>query len=728
MPEFYGSEQYGTGRYGSSPVVATSTFVSGVRVTDDVSNKWDFPLVPTDKGGVGFTIEPRPWEPGDPLRRWRIPLHPFIGGLNVDRLGSSPATYAKANADATYPGQLLFPPKVYSLTMANGDTPIQAIEFNSKTFFIGGRYAYYLDATTNTLTEDKDFGVGKSAACAAVFNGELIVGMGETEKIYKRTTGAVWTQAGDATYAIALGVVGQYLWRAESTNKLSNCSTTPLTLANWTPASPNQYSVGDSTYAVNTIIDYGGIPWAGKGDGMYAPDPQSRFKHQTPQLRRTPHTDNCKGTFVAQGSLWVPSSSGLLQVKTGRSRKGGPEVTFRPDYRFWVRGGVEFGDYIYLLCTDEASSGNTFVCKMTPDTHGEGVGHDYIYQEWARLDGISKGYFIGVTTVGANPELVAGYGATGVRYINLGRGGGRDVDDPKYTYGTSLSLETGPMMPGSDLAELSTLVGVDTFLDYSRTNDSLTVAYRWDSKLGSESYTNLLDEAESGGGTAAITGVGWTKASRYAAANNTGRFLEVKFTGAAAMGGTANAAVTTDNTSLTDTRLALTSSSVIGATITCNGKTMVVTSNTATSLAGSAWSGGSNPGNGNAWSLDIGGAGTIRPSIREAWAHGYSHQEHTDVISLGLWAIDGAEVGGRQTGISRDECVRKWRDWQNRGVELLLEIEGYERGRNTRFLVKKVEVSNLLAYPGKHPGQTAMGDMCKVGLVRVDRASGYADA
>ena len=707
--------------------MATNTFVSGIRVIDEASAKWDFPLMPTDKGGVGFVIEPRPWEPGDPLRRWRIPLHPFIGGLNVDRLNGNPTTYAKGNADATYPGLLLFPPKVYGLTGANMATPVKVVPFDSKLFLIGGRYVYYFDPTTNTLTEDEDLGSGKSAVDAAVFNNELIIAMGASEKIWKRGTNGTYTQATDNTFAIALGVVGSLLWRAHDTNQVSNCSTTPLTLANWTPADPNEYTVGDTTYAVNQIIDYGGIAWISKGDGVYAPDPQSRFKNQVPQLARTPHTDSGKGMFVAQGSLWVPSSSGLFQIRTGRSRKRGPELTFRPDYRFWVRGGVEYGDFIYLLVTDESAVGSTFICKMTPDTGGV-TGRDYIYQEWARLDGTSKGYFIGATTAGTNPELVAGYGATGVRYIKLGRGGGRDADDANFVVGTSMALETGAMMPGSDLSELSTLVGVDVLCDYSRTNESLTLAYRWDSKLGTESYTNLLDEAESGSGSAAITATGWAKASRYASANNTGRFLEVQLTGAAAMGGSANGAVTTTDTTLTDTRLALTTNSLIGATITCNAKTMTITSNTATVLTGSAWSGGSNPGNGNAWSLDIGGAGVIRPAIREAWAHGYSHQAHTDVISLGLWAIDGAETNGRGTGISRDECVRKWRDWQNRGVELLLEMEGYERGRNTRVLVKKVEVLNALATPGKHPGTTAMGDQVKVQLVRVDRAGQLADA
>lgn len=439
---------------------------------------------------------------------------------------------------------------------------------------------------------------------------------------------------------------------------------------------------------------------------------------------------NCKGAFVAQGSLWVPSSSGLFQIRAGRSRKSGPELTFRPNYRFWVRGGVEYGDYIYLLVTDETEVASTFICKMTPDTLGV-TGRDYIYQEWARLENNQKGYFIGVTTAGTNPELVAGYGATGVRYIKLGRGGGRDADDPNYHYGTAIELETGPMMPGSDLSVLSTLVGVDVFCDYSRTNESLTVAYRWDSRSFFESYDKLLTEAESGSGTADIATTGWDKVSRYTFANNAGRLLEVAFEGGAAMGGTADAAVTTTDTTLTDTRLALPNDSLVGATVTCNGKTMTITSNTGTTsltMTGSGWSGGGNPGNGNAWFLDIGGAGVVRPAIREAWAYGYSHQAHTDVISLGIWAIDGAEVNGRMTGISRDECVRKWRDWQNRGVELLLEMEGYERNRNTRVLVKKVEVLNAIATPGRHPGTTAMGDQVKVQLVRIDRQGAYAEA
>lgn len=72
---------------------------------------------------------------------------------------------------------------------------------------------------------------------------------------------------------------------------------------------------------------------------------------------------------------------------------------------------------------------------------------------------------------------------------------------------------------------------------------------------------------------------------------------------AATESGTANAAVTTANTTLTDTRKTWLVNEWAGSTITCNGKTLLVVSNTATVATGLAWSGGGNPGNGFAWSL-----------------------------------------------------------------------------------------------------------------------------
>lgn len=417
----------------------------------------------------------------------------------------------------------------------------------------------------------------------------------------------------------------------------------------------------------------------------------------------------------------MPCVDGLYRVKPGKSHKRGPEVTFRPSYRFRVRGGVEYGEFIYLLVTDSGSSGDTFICKMSAEAYNEDLGHEYIYQEWARLGSTDLGYAIGATTAGTSPKLCFTTGTDDFNWIDLGRGGGRDADDGLYRYGTAMSLETGALLVAADASIENTLVGVDTLLDYSRTSESLSVAYRWDD-VTDGSYTNLLNEAESGGGTAPITGTTtYDKVSRYAAASNNGHLLEVKFTGTAAFGGTANAAVTTTNTTLTDTRLSLTTNAAVGLVVTCDGKTMTVTSNTADTLTGSAWSGGGNPGDGDAWSLNCGGFGTQRPVIKEAWAHGYSHPTQTDIISL-------AVVGDDKIVPGRAETLRLFRSWQSSGTELLAELEGYERSRNTRFRVVGVEEENVSGSLGNHKDQTRYDTVIKIAICRIDRAGGYADA
>lgn len=712
--------------------------ISALKVTDEAGAVRFFPLAP-QKGARPFTVQTKPWEPGDPTTPWRIPLHPWIGGVNVDRLGNlgsaSPSgrhsTHSKANADTSNAGMLLFPPLVNSITLTNGNAPSKIVQFASKLFVLGGRYMYSIDPTNNTAALDMDFGAGNAAVDFAPFNSELIVAMGETTKIWKRqstasnatsgtadaavTTGnttltdtrlalqvnawiggvvtcngktmtvtsntatvftgaswsggsnpgngnawsatGFWTQATDATYAIALGVVDYRLWRAETTNRLSNCSGTPLTLANWTPASPNQYYAGDATWPVVTIVDFGGIPWVGTGIGMFAPDPQSRFKNQTPQLRNAPDSSNCVGAFVAQGALWVPSPSGLFRVIPGQSKKRGPETTNRPGYRFHVRGGVEYGDFIYLLVTDDAAVGYTAIYKMARDYEGYS-GRDYRFYEWAQLDGTTAtGRCIAVTTVGTNPELFAPYG-NNMRWIALGRGGGRDIDDPNYNFGLAMSLETGVMLPGPDMAVLSTLTGVDTVLDYSRAGESLTVAYAMDRLKDSDSFTSLLTTAE-GGGTAPIaTTTNYQKVTRYAAANVAGQFLEVQFTG------------------------------------------------TLTSAAG-----------------------TTRPVIREAWAFGYSHPATTDVVELVIIAENTAMVNGLRTGIGRVECGRLWRDWKNRGIELTVDLEGYDRLHTTRFVVGDVQEVSQDARPGQYGGlDTDETALVNVRLIRVDHAGAYASA
>lgn len=467
---------------------------------------------------------------------FRLPLFPLTGGLGQNRIAPRPKTYAKANGDARYENLFVPPPLHTAITLANGNAPFLITEFNSLLFVIGGRYVYTIDPTNHTASQDKDLTVGKAATWATAYNNELIVGMGESEKIWKRDTSAVWTQATDATYATQLAVVDEKLWRAKGTNNVSSCITTPLTLANWSA----DYPVGDSTYAINCIVDYQGAVWVGKPDGMYLGDPTGKFHNQTPQLRQWPHADNCKGAFVAKGSLWVPSAAGLIRIRMGESKPKGPEITFRPDYRFWVRDGVEFGGQIYLLCTDQASSSpeNTCIVLMVEDPNSKG---EFFYHEWCRLGGSTKGYAVTATTKSTVPELYLTYG-NDTKYISLALGGGRDIDDTLHVFGTSSYLETGRIAPSigegsldwDDLGLLATAQGVEVVCKL-RTGDSYTVQVKPDGG----SWQTLKDNQESGPNTTAITGptTNYQRFIRYLDPEScSGNFFEVNWTGTLAAG------------------------------------------------------------------------------------------------------------------------------------------------------------------------------------------------
>lgn len=467
-------------------------------ITDASSAVYTLPIY-TESGRKGLKFTPRPYQPSDPKYPWRVPVHPFDGGVAADRLNGPPDTYTdSSDVDASNKGILVPSPLSVAVTLTNGNFPTKLVEFNSLIFILGGRYMYYYNPADNTVTEDKDFGVGKAAVDMAVFNNELVVAMGESEKIYTRNTAGTWTQATDNTFAIALGVVNSLLWRAESTNKISNCITAPRTLTSWVPASPNQYTVGSTTYAINTIIDFNGQVWVGKADGMYSATSTWLFENQTPQLVRYPHTDNCKGAFVAQGALWTPSAAGLLRVKGGTSLPFGPEKTEKPTYRFWVRGGIEFNGFIYLSVEDKAASGLNKIYKMIRDQYDP---NKYTYHELiGNLASQVSGGII-VTTVATNPKLVFGHGQTSVRYAILGRGSGRDIDDGNYVFANTCSIITGLMSLSEDPNIPAIIQGAEVLCIEPHANDEIAVHI----SVNRETDSFAVTYSDVSAGVAAIT-------------------------------------------------------------------------------------------------------------------------------------------------------------------------------------------------------------------------------
>lgn len=126
---------------------------------------------------------------------------------------------------------------------------------------------------------------------------------------------------GDAT-ADRLGVVGAELWRAIDGYKLEQLTadTSPITEANWSGV---RIPVGNPSYPINKILDFGGSPLVFKGDGVFrfiAPN----FVNLTPHIE--PHPDNGKGgTADGRGRYYYPTASGdLLVITFGSQRQEWP--------------------------------------------------------------------------------------------------------------------------------------------------------------------------------------------------------------------------------------------------------------------------------------------------------------------------------------------------------------------------------------------------------------------
>ena len=567
---------------------------------------YSFVIAPNDAGKL-VTIATKSWEPDDGQIYWRVALHPWSAGLSRNRItptigldgrlrAAQGLTYAKANADASYPEFLTAPPKFNDLgspitinyyntasqltfggtyyggrTYAGAGSVSSDINrayrnFNGKAYFAGGQYLYSVDASMNFATV-KDFGAGKVVYDIEVFNNELVIAMGESEKIWTMDIDETFPQASDNTFAIALGRVGENLWRGHDTNQISNCITAPLTLSSWVPADPNEYVAGDETWSITDILDVGGAAAVVRPDGVFFPDDQSVFHNQTPQLADYPHPDNGKGAFMAWGVLFVPSASGLLQVTYGNSTPVGPELSGRPDFRFWVRAGVEWNGAVYLVCEDVAAESPSFICKMLPQSGARGP---YTYHEYLRFSNVEENHVLLVYTTPTNPVMITS-NSSGLHYWKMGRGSGPDIDDSNYEFGTVYELETGEFIASEDRAVIVDLVGVKVIAKQPA-DGTIQISYDLDrSGQWTPMYTGQHND-----GVAAIADSGVFSRTVFAPPNTKGHLPNIRING------------TLPNNTL----------------------------------------------------------GTDRPEIYEVWAFGSAHPESIEIIELGIVNDRGARVSG----------------------------------------------------------------------------------
>lgn len=258
-----------------------------------------------------------------------------------------------------------------------------------------------------------------------------------------------WAQYTDAVRGTACTVVDDTFWLGDATAcTVKGALTMPQFLNSFAAA----YNVGDTSYPIvpTGMTDYQGSLWVGKTNGMYTADPSGKFHNQTPQLVKAVHVDNCKGTFVAHGAMWIPSTIGLLKITFGSSIIAGPEIVNLPDYRYWVSGGVEWGGDIYLAVWDRNSVKTTSIIRMKRSKTDRNKYTFHQILSWGSSGSITYG--VSVSSSPTVPYLFVGFntivtGQYSTYGVCLSRGGGRDIDDPLHKYDIEGDIIIGPIAP-----------------------------------------------------------------------------------------------------------------------------------------------------------------------------------------------------------------------------------------------------------------------------------------
>ncbi|MEX0781259.1 MAG: hypothetical protein WD557_01320 [Dehalococcoidia bacterium] len=655
----------------------------GIHITDPVATTagpngngtYQFALAPTGQGGRGYTLETRAWQPGDPSTPWRIPLHDCSQGLARNKM-EKPGGYALVRHVATVDaatrmdcswGTMVPPPQENIVTLdADDSTKIIHIQSEGKLFLIGGRFCFTidLDGGAHADATDKDFGVGKSAVDAALFNDEIIVAMGASEKIWKRSAAGVWSQAADDTFAIALGVVGDRLYRAHDTNQVSGCTAAPLTLASWSPADPNEYVVSDQSFAIEQLIDYGGTLWPIRKDGAFQADPSVKFHNQTPQSAQFPNPKSARWAFTAGGYLYVPGFPHSLRVGRGRSRPLHPE-SLPEKGAFIIHHGVEAYGSLFLIVTlggnGFASGQDVWLVRAIPVGTDGFVFHPLAPFTFVNIATVHGGFL--VAAQGSSPgylEIGAVFpthaDATGrYHFFALGRSTVPYFDESDYDYPSASEWNSGDFVPAEgDATVESVLMGCEIAYRAS-SGDSFQLRVSADR---STTYQDLLSTQE-GSGSIVISGAAGypaLRATRYAPANTNGQMFNIRLIG----------------------------------------------------------------------EVDSPSRGPDRPEVYGLWAFGFSRPKQLDAISLAIVADENAMIGGRRLGMGRAEIVRVFRAWKNSLTVLTLRIPDYETGRTTRFLVTNVQETETNATVGASTNASA-SSIVMVELTRCDFADAYAD-
>lgn len=505
-----------------------------------------------DGSGSMFRTSVVPWEVSPTLGTpWQVELMPFDAGSarTKDLNPRGLSLQLQAPADTFLPEMVVGGPLLNALALTSATTQptkmIQAVDSSgTATFAICGRYLVRISSTYVVTTQD--LGAGRVATDILQVNGDLIICCGGANAVQRRTAAGALSAGNFSAYAMA--IVRDRLWRvgASGTSSFSTptndigwiaclgdqSAASAMTHANWTFTTPT-YKVGDTTYQCVQLFDVGGTLAGTRADGMYMPDPATKFQNITPQVYRTPDPSGLTGYggFNAFGNFYFPYQRGLLEVRPGAAGDVGPGTAYLPLVGLRVVSGLEWDRMIYILCVDVRTNA-TILIKMIPDRRDIADG-EWIFQPYAYIAASANyGRAMAMMSSSTNPSLVFGGGpnVTSAQYIILGRGAGRDVDDSNYrTASGSTYVTTGMFSPNIDSSMMATLVSSQVKIGVTNEAAGSTPVRVYysaaDDLMAGDNATTLMTTV-SGGVTGNIVDSGVS--TRYAAVGAQGTYFNMR--------------------------------------------------------------------------------------------------------------------------------------------------------------------------------------------------------
>ena len=311
-------------------------------------------------------------------------------------------SYAWAeNADARFP-RLLMPGPFQNPVTVSGDGPPRCGQDFAGNFYVGiGRYIWQVPSGTGTPVQVRDLGAGQVAWSMDTFLGNLYVGTSAGQLSssapgpLQQLSGTTWTGGGPNRKAIAhawyqaqaSGAVGGWqLIGSDTVSSVANCATGPMTAGNWGAS----VTVGDSTYAINSLVSDQGHIYVAKTNGLHDVDGTTGFTpNLMPFYEAAVDDDNGVSTISANGSVYVNSLAGLFRMDvsggstTGRITAVTPghglpnetpirgKVTAMTSYGPWVIAAMYNGVDTYILWGRDIRQGDA---GTSPFGYGAGYG------------------------------------------------------------------------------------------------------------------------------------------------------------------------------------------------------------------------------------------------------------------------------------------------------------------------------------------------------------------